>query len=433
MRISAELLLLGVAGLALFGWLVLMFPELVRWASAGDERLAAFVIWVVGVGGAATVALDSDFFHSSNPDVSMAIAALRLSQASTLLVLVAAMATIWSHVQRPSPLRGWLTALLLYMIVLAASSLLADSFGRANLIPIGAVIAVAACRRARVDQVARHARMVSRIIVGASLLLYVFERESAVRSGAPDGRFFELPQLAGLTAHPNGMGLIAALALILELHRPRSRLSAVWPALAFIALVLSQSRSGWFAALVGGLIWSHGHFGKIKSAALFTAAGIAGWLALGESVTETGLTGRERVWSIAWQLFLDQPLVGGGGAALRDAVEGTGLEWGGQAHNQILQSLATAGAIGTVLLVVFGVLAWRRAVVHWRAGQTMAMTLFGMIVARSVVESPVGSNLAFLTLVAVLAACPLALNDRADQRAIRQSREVSTERTGHPA
>jgi O-antigen ligase len=200
------------------------------------------------------------------------------------------------------------------------------------------------------------------------------------------------------------MGMIAAFALILELFGRRSRMSGIWLTVALVGLVLSQSRSGWSVALVGVLIWSGGRFGKAWTILLASTAGIIGWSLVGEQINKTGLTGRDDIWAVAWQVFLRNPVIGAGQGGLREAVLTNGIgSYGAQAHNQLLDTLAKAGLVGTVLLLSFFVRSLRRArhLAHQRSG--VALALLAGLAVRSLFESPIDGGFAVLLLVALLA------------------------------
>jgi O-antigen ligase len=70
-------------------------------------------------------------------------------------------------------------------------------------------------------------------------------------------------------------------------------------------------------------------------------------------------------WSAAWTVFVDSPIVGAGTGGYATAIERLGFEKPAEsdhhAHSMYLQELATAGAIGALLLLAIIVLSIRRA------------------------------------------------------------------------
>ena len=101
------------------------------------------------------------------------------------------------------------------------------------------------------------------------------------------------------------------------------------------------------------------------------------------------LTGRSTVWLVALQVFGDSPIFGYGlqawGPEHRAAI---GLPFAFHAHNQLLQSLSVAGAVGGLsLLVYFAALikaAWRAA--PRTGGVSLGLLLF--VAIRCVGEAP---------------------------------------------
>ena len=385
-------------------WSVLLAPHFVGVAARGQYTLAVFVLYVSGFITAVVTIVDRRENSGSSATESLSSTAIRISQVGTAIVALAAFAALLGVLtSRSAPPRQWLRPLLAYGFALALAALFAGDFNHNLLWFPGVILAASSCWATPNDVVVRHGRIILRSLVLVSVILYCAVPDYALLPNSTP-RFFGLKQLAGLTSHPNGMGMIAAFALILELFGRRSRMSGIWFTVALVGLVLTQSRSGWLVALVGVLIWSSGRLGRTKTILLAPTAGIIGWSLVGEQISKTGLTGREDVWAVAWQVFLRYPVIGAGPGGLREAVLSNGVgSFGAQAHNQLLDTLAKTGLVGAVLLLSFFVRSLRRARHLAREGSGLTLALLAGLAARSLFESPIDGGFAVLLLVALLA------------------------------
>lgn len=179
-----------------------------------------------------------------------------------------------------------------------------------------------------------------------------------------------IPQLAGLTAHPNGLGSVAALAVFAELIRlPGARRRFPFHLLAAVAvLVATQSRGAWMSALVGLLIFlvvrSGKRWGTVWVPTIFGGAlvvfSLAGQIATNLSAWSSGgdistLNGRTTIWDSALAAFADSPAVGAGpmifNPEYRDILGLPDTLNFSNAHNQIVQTLVERGVLGFAALV----------------------------------------------------------------------------------
>jgi len=376
-----------------------------------DHVLPVAVLYLVGLSPAIAVAIDPRFFHNQGNDAPTLLspAALKLSQATTVILAgLILCGVLRALMRRSSPVRPWLLALLGYAMAIALSAVFYGGFSRPVVLFIGLVFVAGSCRFESRDVIIKHARWILRLIIAGSLLQMLLRFDDATFVGINDGgRFLGVRQLAGLTPHPNGLGLIAAFSLLLDLYIRRGRYWRAWTLTSVVVLLLTQSRSGWLAALVGVLIWSDGRFGRARTGLVAGLAGLFGWLAVGQSVSQNGLTGRDKVWDGAWSAFIHRPILGGGPLVLRDEFAGTRLAFGAQAHNQVLDALAKTGLIGTIFLLLFVTCGLALALRSRREGDSLQLALLGVLAAGSLFESPVSSSVPMLTVVAVLAARPV--------------------------
>jgi O-antigen ligase len=185
--------------------------------------------------------------------------------------------------------------------------------------------------------------------------------------GPPDpplpfsGTFLQEPlgyanALGGLAA----IGLAAALILV---RVPRLRLLA--PALCClfaVTLVLTQNRSGWFAALAGAAVALPLGFGRRRLAV--AVAGVTGLVlalaltlpagSLADDMAARGGGNRPWYWHVAWQEASDFPVAGRGAGTFELAwleqqpIEESVLD----AHSLYLETLAELGFVGLGLLAL---------------------------------------------------------------------------------
>jgi O-antigen ligase/tetratricopeptide (TPR) repeat protein len=247
--------------------------------------------------------------------------------------------------------------------------------------------------------------------------------------------------------HPNFLGAYLALALpliaffALRAFADRGYLAGillVGLGLTSVGvLVLTFSRAAWLAAGCAWAVLVVGWFlaGRRRAAAVLVGLGaVVGAAFLVVAFTHTlddrlGISLRERLihldsgagrwemWQAAWALFRERPWVGWGPDAFRLAF---GLErpaayvlveWDAaptRAHNVLLHTLVTQGALGGVALalLVFGLV--KAAVRAWPADRPLTATVFAAVVG-FVVQSAFGYTVAgcgvlFFTLAGFLSA-----------------------------
>lgn len=243
-------------------------------------------------------------------------------------------------------------------------------------------------------------------------------------------------RLVGLTDHANSLGVMAVIALMLELTpavQPRPRWLLLLPAAA--VLVLSQSKTAWvefvmalaltragdLRALLFGRDRVRGTVGMIALLAIAVALllCLVGGLASSERVLtwldEAGIntfTGRTQIWSITWHEFERSPWLGYG-PALWDAQYRyeQGLIAVGQGHNQYIHTLGQAGLVGAGCLLVYLFNMMRNSLIAWRNGTAIPLALVLILVVRGITETPlnmdsvVGTDALLHVLAFASAAC----------------------------
>ena len=230
-----------------------------------------------------------------------------------------------------------------------------------------------------------------------------------------------LPRFGGLATHPVSMGLLAQLALLLLLARPlQSRWAnrAAW-LLGLSVLCLAQSKTAWLAfvmcsgvviAVRRGPYWNS-QFGQVHQptaaqavlglallgtlgALLFMLVASPGehierFLLSSEGSQLSSLTGRDRIWAIAWEEWQDHPVFGWGPQIWDEAYRRSiGMNNATHAHNQFMDTLSRAGLVGAAALLgylaVLGTLAVRCA----RASQGLSLALLLGLLLRAGSEVP---------------------------------------------
>jgi O-antigen ligase len=212
-------------------------------------------------------------------------------------------------------------------------------------------------------------------------------------------------RLQGLSSHPNSLGnLSLVLLILLRFINKRGFWVVFLTFTALAAIILSQSKTIWITLLVWMLVeWVVKRFSSHPQRTTRWLAGLIVILGLGltfvvlfyrdwlpiSAVTPFSLTGRVDVWQVTLETWLEHPLFGYGpnlwSLFFR---QDYGFLWAGQAHNQFLQTLGESGLIGlaSLLFYLFAII---------RTGSMgLAPTrfaTFGILIAllvRSFVESP---------------------------------------------
>lgn len=253
--------------------------------------------------------------------------------------------------------------------------------------------------------------------------------------------FLGVGRLEGIVGHPNMLGAVAVVALLLEIHGARSKF---WMIVPVVALAFAQSNTSWIALGLALACYS----GRIATALRAVAATAAITLAaiililpalvapVVTSLTEGDFTlnGRSKIWAAALEGFVQHPIFGYGPTLLGEDFRARYLpnfDAGAQAHNQFVQSIAEAGLVGvSTLLILLGVLI-ARAIKLRRMGIAAPLALLVSLVVRALTETPMrpsGPGLStFLLVVVIVAVAVLWSEKRApvsdDERDISQGRQ----------
>ncbi len=310
---------------------------------------------------------------------------------------------------RPSPLFGALGCL--WGVLFGISWYLGDT--SVALIRYFAMLLLAiAFSTCRIDlpRLLWHAKVILRVFLILCLMSVLVAPEYAWL--LTPRQWFGVPQLAGVTPHPNALGPIAALAFLLELTSPGRRyLRWTFGVLALSVLLLTQSRGGLLAAVLGLFVLvllPQGKASLVRSLLLLPPVIGVVFFLLSKSDSGDITTGRLELWKlIIERSFAGQSWLFGNGNGVYIASRGTseGFDsWVGQGHNQFIDSFFTGGIVALVPLSILTMLCARWAL---RAGpnRTIALAAFAVLFAQMMVEAPLrqAASPSSLTAVMVLA------------------------------
>jgi O-antigen ligase len=263
-----------------------------------------------------------------------------------------------------------------------------------------------------------------RVVLALSFLCIVVMPSSAFNSDE-SRTFLGVERLQGIVGHPNSLGALAVVAVLLEL---RSRRSKFWTALPLVALALAQSNSAWIAfllalAIQSGLLSKFLRYVAVCGAVVLAAGAIV-WPSIAApmlaSLSGDNFTfnGRSKIWDAAMEGFHLYPVFGYGPTLLDDKFRSLYLpnfEAASQAHNQFVQSLAGAGLIGLLALVALWIVLYSRAIRLRRFGQLLPIALLVALSARAFSETPLkpsGPGLQTFLLVVVVATIATMWSER---------------------
>jgi O-antigen ligase len=208
---------------------------------------------------------------------------------------------------------------------------------------------------------------------------------------------------------------IAALLLDGRERWPGKLLAAGYLPLGFACVLLTASRGGFLAAIVGVAGCALLLFGRYPKSVLggtlaLPAAGVAIWIGLPRETLERiastsqqlqngDLNQRVNIWSIGWETFLKAPVCGHGAGSFFTAA---GLAPVDTAHNTILSILVEGGLCALVLATGIVALSMRSILATCGTLRIALMTLMTVWMISSLVGT-VGESRTTWLLLAVIA------------------------------
>jgi O-antigen ligase len=230
-----------------------------------------------------------------------------------------------------------------------------------------------------------------------------------------------LPRLAGLAPHAVSMGFLAQLGLLCLMARPyESRwLNRLAWAIGLATLFTAQSKTAWLAFLLctglmlavqhGPALW-RGLFNPMQPAGGRLAIGsfmalvllVTGVLMFGdlglrlarfintpEGAQLASLTGRDRIWAIAWEEWQRHPVFGYGPAIWDERFRASiGMANATHAHNQFMDTLSRAGTVGAVGLALYSTVLLAMSLRFARQTLGLSVGLLMALVLRAISEVP---------------------------------------------
>lgn len=293
---------------------------------------------------------------------------------------------------------------------------------------------------------ARILRDVLLALCAASLLMALVSPDQVIETGHRGLIPGFSVRLWGATNHANALGGVALLYLIVERLAPWKNRTLRWLAwgVAFITLVLTQSKTNWLiglalASILFALeIWRALGSGisdpnQRQRVLVMLALVIIGvfvslvvLLAVGpealfariersfEAAGATTLTGRDVIWVLALKEWHANPLFGYGPTIWDEEYRrAVGLAFAFHSHNQYLNTLSRSGLFGMAGLMLMLIAYVYYAVRYFSATRGALLALSVMIVIRGFTETPMSiwgvfsqetlTNLALVALIVQLA------------------------------
>jgi hypothetical protein len=179
-------------------------------------------------------------------------------------------------------------------------------------------------------------------------------------------------QVAGLTPHPNTLGLFAGVGLGLALlGEGQGRYQRRW--LAFLSLVMITGSGSRLAYWMGGmalLVYLFRRSGtrltrRLRIILLFSfSAGALAFLSLGLASFLEILNGRDKIWSDYITYWQAHQIFGGGFDAGKEilvvGVNSVTTLNGAQSHNEFFGDLVRGGLLALILVILFMVLTYKK-------------------------------------------------------------------------
>lgn len=338
---------------------------------------------------------------------------------------------------------------LFWLGTVAAPGLLGANpkLSHAYIYPLVIGMAAVLTQSDELDHAFRAARNALLLFMVAGLLLIPFKTNMVLETSYSQGLLPGVPRLAGLATHAVSLGMLAQIGLLCLLASPYRRLwlnRLAW-AIGLAVLFMAQSKTAWISFILcsvcilavrgGPAFWRRvgdpvrPEFG-IASILAFMAATAALLLLLlfgdvgarlnsffssAEGAQLASLTGRDRIWAVAWDEWQRNPVFGYGpslwDASFRASI---GMPAATHGHNQFMDTLARTGTVGAAALVVYALVLLVLSVRYARASHGISLALFVALAMRSISEVPLllfGYGLELITHMLLLMTLASAASD----------------------
>lgn len=337
---------------------------------------------------------------------------MRLVVLTMLAICVARM--VGSAFSRESRGLGGGILLLAFGVYFLASVALPSAFGthpefrHEHYYVLFLFAAVYASRGQDPETAVRFAKIGFLVFVVASWTAALLVPEMAIERNYPSWVPGVSVRFWGLANHANSMGPIALVYVLLALHQPFERRWLQWLGLLLgvAALLAAQSKTTWSAAVLAIpllMILRSRAWGTAAVSLLGIGTAVAGALVvlpmLGVSIDGLAnseerenilsLDGRDDIWALAVREWTHNPLFGYGPPMWGSAYRlGVGMDHAVSAHNQFLDTLSVAGAIGVTGLMVYLLTLSLYAIRASRASGGLSLALLVLTLVGCVTEAP---------------------------------------------
>ena len=272
-----------------------------------------------------------------------------------------------------------------------------------QVLTVGALVAIWAAPRVSVAMVVLVAKVALAItLVGSLVVLIVgapdiwLEGEPSLIPGVPQ-------RFQGATYHPNVLGPLPIVYLLLERYRPSPiRIRIPLTVLAIGALVLTQSKTAAAAGAIAAVIilamdQNRSRNERIAAGMLAVALFIAftAYVTVIDDVIAPDatdrfrtLSGRTRLWGVGIRAWLEQPITGAGALFFENWARVNNQLWAGQAHNQFVQTVAEQGLVGLMGLIAYTGVMIDSALRSSHRSNATSVALLLILLVRFLTETP---------------------------------------------
>lgn len=346
---------------------------------------------------------------------------------SLVLLTVAGERIVSYFVRRERQVRGsplLLAAFVLFWICTVASPALfgahpalAHEYFYSLIIGIAAALTTPTERDLALDA-ARDALLLF-ILIG--LVPIPFKATLVLDTAYTQGYLPGVPRLAGLAPHPVSMGALTQVFLLCLMVRPYPKvwLNRLAWAVGLIVLMLAQAKTSWICFVVCtccvllvrdgpgfwrrigdpfrpefGVAWISAFMAVVLGIALLLMFGhldqkLADFFSSSEGQQLSSLTGRDKIWAIAYDVWQRNPVFGYGPNLWDDSFKAAiGMPFATHAHNELLDALSRSGTVGGAGLVIYALVLLTLSLRYARATDGLSLALFAILLLRSISEVP---------------------------------------------
>lgn len=255
----------------------------------------------------------------------------------------------------------------------------------------------------------------------AGLLLIPFKTNMVLETSYSQGLLPGVPRLAGLATHAVSLGMLAQIGMLCLLAQPFRRIwlnRLAW-AVGLGVLFMAQSKTAWISFFLcsiciiavrnGPVFWRRvgdpvrpefgiaailGFMAAVTALVLVLMLGDVGgklssFFDSAEGAQLASLTGRDRIWAVAWDEWQRNPVFGYGpsmwDASFRASI---GMPAATHAHNQFMDTLSRAGVVGASALVLYALVLLVLSVRYAPVSKGISLALFLALAMRAISEVP---------------------------------------------